>query len=233
MIRHDWRFHLREHRGAYGAAAMFVVDLRAVHRQAPVGLDGAGAHHRGQQGRAAGDRRDGADAAGADLGHRSVGRHGVRAGQLPGLAPGGRHAAAGRARRAWRCSPPARCAASSTALIIVYRPPAADHHHAGHRHGVLRPRAGLAAGAGRRRAGRPGRRAHRRAAGRHAVDAAGADRGGRAGVGAVPRDRRSAARPWPSARPKARPTCRACRSAAPRSSPTRWPACWRRSAACC
>jgi ribose/xylose/arabinose/galactoside ABC-type transport system permease subunit len=74
-----------------GRSAIFVA-MFASTSQASGGWDACRAHHGGQQGRAAGLRRHGADAARADRRHRSVGRHGLRAGQLPGLAPGGGHA---------------------------------------------------------------------------------------------------------------------------------------------
>ena len=113
---------LREHRGTLRrprpcSSLIFALYI-ANH---PLGLDAAGADHRRQQGRAAGHRRHGADPAGADSRARPLGRHGVRAGQLPCLAPGGRHAACrpafGVVVVCWRS---ARCAASSTASIIVY-----------------------------------------------------------------------------------------------------------------
>ena len=69
---------------------------------------------RGQQGRAARDRRDGADAGRADVGHRSVGRHGDGARQLPRVEHRRRLAADDRRWACWACFSSAACAARST-----------------------------------------------------------------------------------------------------------------------
>ena len=87
---------------------------------------------RGQQGRAARDRRHGADAGRADLGHRPVGRHGDGARQLPRVEHRRRLAAddgAGRAGRAGRRRPVRRDQRAHRDL----RTAAADRHDDRHR----------------------------------------------------------------------------------------------------
>ena len=79
----ELRLWLGQNYGPLLAIALFVADVRDLHRQ-PLGRpDRAGGHHRRQQGRAAGAGRDGADPADPDRRARSLGRHGVHPRQLP------------------------------------------------------------------------------------------------------------------------------------------------------
>ena len=122
---------------------------------------------RGQQGRAAGDRRDGADAGRADRGHRPVGRHGVGAGQLPRLDDRRRLAAAGGAGRAGRARG-RRAVRRDQRADRDLRAAAADRHDDRHRRRVLRRRAGAAAACPAATSiATLGRRADRPAARRH------------------------------------------------------------------
>ena len=85
----EWRFWLAENRSTLAAFAIFIAMFWIYVSNHPAGFTANVVTDRGQQGRAARARRDGANDGRDHGGHRSLRRHDLRAVQLPGLAISG------------------------------------------------------------------------------------------------------------------------------------------------
>ena len=81
----DWRYWLRQNSADAARVRLLRRDVRDLCEQPSGRLQRQRGPDRGQQGRAAGARGDGADAGRDHRRHRPLGRHGVHADQLPGV----------------------------------------------------------------------------------------------------------------------------------------------------